>query len=78
VAASGVVCTGLGYLLFFRLVQRAGASRALAVTFLMPLFAMLYGLLFLGEAVTPGMLACAAVIIGGTVLSTGATRRPAP
>lgn len=70
-AAAGVLCTGVGYLLFFRLLERAGPTRALAVTFVMPLFAMFYGLVFLSEDVTLAMLACAAVIIGGTALSMG-------
>jgi len=69
-AGSGVICTGLGYLLFFRLVEKAGPNRALTVTFLMPLFAMFYGFVLLGESVTAGMLGCATLIIGGTALST--------
>ncbi len=71
VAAAGVVCTGLGYVVFFRVLERAGPTRALTVTFVMPLFAMFYGLVFLGEKVTLPMLACAAVVIGGTALSMG-------
>ena len=67
----GVVCTGLAYILFFRLIEHAGPQRALSVTFLVPVFAVLYGVLFLGEVVTPWMLLCAAVIVCGTSLSTG-------
>ena len=67
----GVVCTGIAYILFFRLIENAGPPRALSVTFLVPVFAVLYGALFLGESVTPWMVGCAAVIIGGTALSTG-------
>lgn len=69
--AVGVVCTGLAYILFFRLIEHAGPQRALSVTFLVPVFAVLYGVLFLGEVVTPWMLLCAAVIVCGTALSTG-------
>ena len=69
--AVGVVCTGIAYILFFRLIENAGPPRALAVTFVVPVFAVLYGTLFLGESVTPWMLACAAVIVCGTALSTG-------
>ena len=77
VAAAGAVCNGLGYLLFFRVVERAGPDRALTVAFVMPLFAMFYGFVLLGEGVTAGMLGCAALIIGGTALSTGLlSRRP--
>ena len=69
--AVGVVCTGVAYILFFRLIENAGPPRALAVTFVVPVVAVLYGGLFLGESVTPWMLGCAAVIVCGTALATG-------
>jgi drug/metabolite transporter (DMT)-like permease len=69
--AVGVLCTGLAYVLYFRIIAKAGPARALAVTYLVPVFAVIYGLIFLGEAVTPWMLVCAVVIIVGTALSTG-------
>ncbi|MDP3708644.1 MAG: DMT family transporter [Polaromonas sp.] len=72
--AVGVVCTGLAYIVFFRLIENAGPPRALSVTFLVPVFAVLYGVVFLGEAVTPWMVGCAAVIVCGTALSTGLLR----
>ena len=68
--AAGVLCTGVAYVVFFRLIENAGPPRALSVTFLVPVFAVLYGVLFLGEAVTPWMLLCALVIVGGTALSS--------
>ena len=71
VGVVGVMCTGLAYILFFRLIKNAGPAKALSVTFLVPVFAVLYGALFLGEVVTPWMLLCAAVIVCGTALSTG-------
>jgi drug/metabolite transporter (DMT)-like permease len=75
VGAAGVLCTGLGYVLFFRVLERAGPTRALTVTFVMPLFAMFYGVVFLSEEITLSMLACAAVVIGGTALSMGFFQR---
>ena len=72
--AVGVVCTGVAYIVFFRLIENAGPPRALSVTFVVPVFAVLYGFLFLGETVTPWMLLCAAVIVCGTSLSTGVLR----
>ena len=72
--AVGVLCTGIAYILFFRLIEHAGPPRALAVTFVVPVFAVLYGVLFLGETVTPWMLGCAGVIVGGTALATGLLR----
>ena len=71
VIALGVVCSGLGYILYFRLIANIGPTRAIAVTFLIPVFGMLFGVSLLGEAVTAGMLACAVVILVGTALATG-------
>ncbi|MDB5779954.1 MAG: protein of unknown function transrane [Polaromonas sp.] len=70
----GVVCTGIAYIVFFRLIENAGPPRALSVTFVVPVFAVFYGVLFLGESVTPWMVGCAAVIVCGTALSTGLLR----
>ncbi len=67
--AVGVLCTGVAYVLFFRLIEKVGAASTLTVTFLIPVFAVIYGLLFLGEVVTPWMLTCGAVILCGTALS---------
>jgi drug/metabolite transporter (DMT)-like permease len=69
--ALGVLCTALAYILYFRLIEEAGPSRALAVTFVVPVFAVIYGVAFLDESVTHWMLACGAVIVCGTALSTG-------
>jgi drug/metabolite transporter (DMT)-like permease len=65
----GVVCTGIAYVLYFRLIEKMGASTSLTVTFLIPVFAILYGVLFLGEAVTSWMLLCGTIILAGTALS---------
>lgn len=69
VLAVGVLCTGVAYVLFFRLIEKVGAASTLTVTFLIPVFAVIYGLVFLGESVTPWMLTCGAVILCGTALS---------
>ena len=49
-------------------IRDSGASGALTVTYLVPLFGMLWGALFLGEATTAAMLGGAALVIAGTVL----------
>jgi drug/metabolite transporter (DMT)-like permease len=72
----GVLCTGVAYVLYFRLIEQAGPARALAVTFLVPVFAIVYGALFLREQVTPWMLVCGLVIVCGTALSTGLVKLP--
>lgn len=71
VLALGLVCTGLAYLLYFRLVAEIGAAPALTVAFLIPLFGVLWGWLFLGEAVGWHTLAGGLVVLAGTVLVTG-------
>lgn len=66
----GIFCTGVAYILYFRLIEAAGPARALTVTFLVPVFAAFYGSVFLGEHVTRWTLACAAVIVCGVALAT--------
>jgi drug/metabolite transporter (DMT)-like permease len=71
VIALGVICTGVAYILYFRIIERAGPAKALSVTFAIPVFAVLYGVVLLHETVTVWMLICGAVVIVGTALSTG-------
>ena len=71
VAALALACTGVAYLLYFRLIANTGPANAIAVTYLVPLFGALWGALFLGERVTPAMLGGGAVILLGTALATG-------
>ncbi len=75
-AALGIACTGIAYILFFRLIAQAGPAKALTVTFLVPVFAVFYGAVFLHEPITPWMLLCAAVIVVGVALSTGIVKLP--
>lgn len=65
--ALGLVCGAIAYLLYFRLIADIGATGALTVTYLIPVFGVLWGALFLGEAVSASMLAGAALVILGTV-----------
>lgn len=67
----GVACTGIAYILYFRLIEKAGPQRTLTVAFLIPVFAVFYGAVFLREIITPWMLLCAVVIVCGTALATG-------
>lgn len=76
VLALGVACTGLAYLLYFRLIAHIGATRAVTVTFLIPAFAVGWGWLFLAEAVTPVMVIACAVILLGTAVATGVVSLP--
>lgn len=68
--ALGVFCTGIAYALYFRLIARVGPTKTMAVTFLIPAFAILWGGLFLAESVTAVMLGGCVVILIGTALAT--------
>jgi drug/metabolite transporter (DMT)-like permease len=70
-AVLALLCTGIAYLMYFRLIARLGPSRAISVTFLIPVFGVLWGALFLGEAISGAMVAGCAVILVGTALTTG-------
>lgn len=74
--AVGVLCTALAYIMFFRLIARAGTGRTLTVTFLVPVFALVYGALLLGEQVTASMLGGGAVILVGVALASGLLSLP--
>jgi len=80
VVALAVASTAIAYLIYFRLIADIGPSRALTVTFLIPLFGVLWGYLFLGEAITANMLAGGVLIVAGTAiaLAHSATRAAMP
>jgi drug/metabolite transporter (DMT)-like permease len=62
VAAPASVCTGLAQLMYFRLIAHAGPANAISVTYLIPIFAIAWGSLFLDEAITwPLLTGCAVV-----------------
>jgi drug/metabolite transporter (DMT)-like permease len=69
VLALAVGSTAIAYLLYFKLIANIGPARALSVTFLIPLFGVLWGYLFLGEPLTINMLLGGSLILGGTWLA---------
>ena len=69
--ALGVLCTGIAYLIYFKLVRDLGATSALTVTFLIPAFGIFWGVVFLGEPFGAGTVAGALVVLLGTALVTG-------
>lgn len=71
VVALGIICTGIAFLLYFRLIKDIGATPTLTVTFLIPVFGILWGHLFLNESVTLSMIIGSLVVISGTALTTG-------
>jgi drug/metabolite transporter (DMT)-like permease len=67
----GVVCSALAYLLYFHLVSTVGAASALTVGYLIPLFGVTWGWLFLDEPVGWHTISGAALVLTGTALVTG-------
>ena len=72
---AGLLCTALAYVLYFRLMTRTGPARAMTVTYLIPVFANLIGVVFLDEVVTHWMMVCGLVIVLGTALASGLVGR---
>lgn len=70
-AVLAFLCSGVAYILYFRLLAQVGATSASTVTFLVPVFAAAWGAAVLGEVVTVPMLVGGAVILAGTVLVLG-------
>lgn len=67
----GAVGTGLAYLLYYRLITEAGATTASMVTYLIPVVAVVLGVVVLGEPVGWNLFAGAAVVILGVAVAEG-------
>lgn len=67
--ALGVLCTGFAYFLFFRLIQRISATRAVTCNYLIPAFGVGWAWLLLGETPTPTMLVSGVLILGSVIFS---------
>jgi len=65
----GVLCTGVAFVYYYRLIARIGAPRASTVTYLIPLFGVIWAWLLLGEPLTPTMAVAGALILAGVALS---------
>lgn len=75
--ALALLSTALAYVLYFRLMVDVGPVKTLTVTFLAPVFGVLWAALFLGERITGGTILGCAIVLVGTALVTG-VRIPRP
>lgn len=73
VVALAIGASGIGYLIYFRLIAELGATSAMTVTYLVPVFGVLWAAIFRGDEITIGMLAGAAVVLAGVAMVTGAS-----
>ena len=72
-----LLSTALAFILYYRLIADVGPVKAITVTLLVPIFGVVWGVIFLHEAVTPGRLAGCAIILAGCSLILGLARFPA-
>ena len=70
----GVICTGVAFVLYYRLIARIGASRASTVTYLVPLFGVAWAWMLLGEPLTLTMGIAGALILGSVAISQRAAK----
>lgn len=73
VVALALVCTGLAFVIFFRLIEEIGAARATVITFVNPIFAVALGALFLDEPFTAAIVVGFVLVISGCWLATRPT-----
>jgi len=82
-AVLGLLCTAVAFILYFYLLENVGVARTVIVTYMIPVFGMLWGYLFLDETITLSMVSGAALILTGIALTTGMAgkilgKKPAP
>ena len=76
VLALAVLGTALAQIILYRVLRSDGAARVSLVTYLLPMTALIYGVLLLGESLTWEELAGMVLILGGVALGSGAVRFP--
>ena len=72
-----IVSTTVAFIFYYRLIADVGPVKAITVTLLVPVFGMIWGVIFLGEPLTPGRIAGCAIILAGCSLILGLVRMPA-
>jgi drug/metabolite transporter (DMT)-like permease len=72
-----LVSTTVAFIFYYRLIADVGPVKAITVTLLVPIFGMIWGVLFLDEPLTAGRVAGCAIILAGCALILGLARNPA-
>jgi len=76
VVGLALVSTTVAFIFYYRLIADVGPVKAITVTLLVPVFGMLWGVIFLGEPITAGRIAGCAIILAGCSLILGLVRAP--
>jgi drug/metabolite transporter (DMT)-like permease len=71
VVALGVVATGVATLIVNRLIAMHGSAKTMLVNYLLPGFALVYGVTLLGEPLTAAEVGGLALILAGVTLAAG-------
>ena len=71
VAALGIGCTGVAYVMFYRLIARIGSEQTIMTAYLIPLFSLLWGYLFLSESITTSTVLGGSLVLLGVAMATG-------
>jgi drug/metabolite transporter (DMT)-like permease len=76
VIALGLLCTALAYLLYYSLIDQVGGQRAALANYLTPAFALVYGVLLLGESLTlAAVIGLMLIVAGAEITLRGASDR---
>ncbi|PWT99395.1 MAG: EamA family transporter [Bacteroidetes bacterium] len=78
VVGLALFCTAIAYLLYFYLIDRVGPTKTLSVTFLIPVFGIIWGMIFLHEKLTIGMLIGLIIILSSVFLISDVQLRMKP
>lgn len=70
-----LICTSVAYLLYFRLIRNVGAVKTVSVTFLVPVFGLMWGVIFLHEPVYANTVAGLGIILLSVTLVNRRTRQ---
>lgn len=70
-----LMCSAIAYLLYYRLIADIGPTKAISVTFLIPVFGVMWGVVFLDERLTLGALLGGVVVCVGMSLVLGLWKR---
>ncbi|MCV2885698.1 DMT family transporter [Aestuariibacter sp. AA17] len=75
VLVMAVVCSAFAYILYFRLIANVGPTKALSVGYLVTVFGVMWGMLFLGETINSQIVIGALLIMFGVSLTTGVIKQ---
>jgi drug/metabolite transporter (DMT)-like permease len=74
-ATSGALTSGVGYSLWYAALADLTATQAAIVQLSVPVLAAAGGVVLLGETLTPRLVACGAIILGGVALAVLGRRK---